>query len=171
MTMTSDASLAAIVASLDAQIALHREREAFHAEKESLHRQQRELHAAELEVLTKNLETFRAATAGVLDLAGRHIPSVPPAPAPPPPPAPDPDPGRKPRLSRMVDLVLASLPPGKPFGLSHVAGEINRRYRDRLRKPADPRMVSVHLRRRLANGTLVAVERGRPYHEAQYARR
>jgi hypothetical protein len=164
MKMTSDAPLAAIMANLDAQIALHREREAFHAEQESLHRQQRELHAAELEVLTKNLETFRAAAAVVLDLADRHIPSVPP------PPVPDPDPGRKPRLSRMVDLVLATWPAGKPFGLSHVAAEINRRYAERLRKPVDPRMVSVHLRRRLANGTLVAVERGRPHHEALYAR-
>jgi hypothetical protein len=163
MTMTSDVPLAAIVANLEAQIALHREREVFHAEQESLHRQQRELHAAELEVLTKNLETFRAATAVVLDLASRHVPA-------PPPPAPDPDPGRKPRLSRMVTLVLESWPAGKPFGLSHVAAEVNRRYSDRLRKPVDPRMVSVHLRRRLANGSLVAVERGRPHHEALYAR-
>jgi hypothetical protein len=164
MAMTSDAPLAAVVANLEAQIALHREREAFHAEQESLHRQQRELHAGELEALTKNLEAFRAATAVALDLAGRHVPA-------PPPPAPDPDPGRRPRLSRMVDLVLASWPAGKPFGLSHVAAEINRRYGQRLRKPVDPRMVSVHLRRRLANGSLVAVERGRPHHEALYARR
>src|SRR4051812_42284378 len=98
MAITSDVSLSAIVANLDAQIALHRKREAFHAEQESLHRQQRELHAAELEVLTKNLETFRAATAAVLDLAGRHMTSVLP------PTAPDPDPGRRPRLSRMVTL-------------------------------------------------------------------
>ena len=164
MAMTSDVSLSAIMANLDAQIALHRKREAFHAEQESLHRQQRELHAAELEVLTKNLETFRAASTAVLDLASRHVPSVAP------PTAPDPDPGRRPRLSRMVDLVLESWPAGSPFGLSNIASEINRRYRDRLRKPVDPRMVSVHLRRRLANGTLVAVERGRPHHEARYAR-
>ena len=163
MAMTSDAPLAAILANLDAQIALHREREAFYAEQESLNRQQREIHTAELEVLTKNRDTFSAAAAVVLDLAGRHVPA-------PPPPAPDPDPGRRPRLSRMVDLVLASWPPGKPFGLSNVAGEINRRYRERLRKPVDPRMVSVHLRRRLANGSLVAVQRGRPHHEALYAR-
>jgi len=164
MAMTSEAPLAAIVANLEAQIAIHREREAFHAEHESLHRQQREVHAAELEVLTKNLEAFRAATAVALDLAGRHVPSVPP------PPAPDPDPGRRPRLSRMVALVLESWPAGKPFGLSNVAAEINRRYQERLRKPVDPRMVSVHLRRRLANGNLVAVQRGRPHHEALYAR-
>ncbi|HEV7785056.1 MAG TPA: hypothetical protein VGQ28_06940, partial [Thermoanaerobaculia bacterium] len=120
----------------------------------------------ELEVLTRNLEAFRAATAAALDLAARHVPAVPP----PPPPAPDPDPGRRPRLSRMVDLVLESWPAGKSFGLSNIAAEISRRYGARLRKPVDPRMVSVHLRRRLANGSLVAVERGRPYHEARYAR-
>jgi len=166
MAMTSEVPLAAVEANLDEQIAIHREREAFHAEQENLHRQQREIHAAELEVLTKNLATFRAATAAALDLAARHVPAVPS----PPPPAPDPDPGRRPRLSRMVDLVLQSWPAGSPFGLSNVASEIDRRYRDRLRKPVDPRMVSVHLRRRLANGTLIAVERGRPHHEARYAR-
>jgi hypothetical protein len=164
MTMTSETPLAAILANLDAQIAVHREREAFHAEQEGLHRQQREVHAAELEALTTNSEAFQAAAAVALDLAGRYVPSLPP------PPVPDPDPGRKPRLSRMVDLVLASWPAGKPFGLSHIADVINSRYRERLRKPVDPRMVSVHLRRRLANGTLVAVERGRPHHEALYAR-
>lgn len=165
MTMTSDSSLAAILANLDEQIAQHREREAFHAEQEALHRQQRELHAAELGVLAANREALRAAADAALDLAGRPVSATPP------PPAPDPDPGRSPRLSRMVALVLETWPPGKPFGLSNIAAEIARRYGDRLRKTIDPRMVSVHLRRRLANGTLVAVERGRPHHEAVYARR
>jgi hypothetical protein len=167
MTMPSDAPLAAVVANLDARIAVHREREAFHAEQENLHRHQRELHAAELEVLEKNLAAFREAAAAVLDLANRDSPLAPP---PQPAPEPDPDPGRRPRLSRMVDLVLASWPPGQPFGLSHVAAEIGRRYGNRLRKPVDSRMVSVHLRRRLADGRLVSIEKGRPHHQALYAR-
>ena len=165
--MTTDAPLSAILSNLEAQIALHREREAFHAQQEAHHGQQRQLHTAELEVLTKNLETFRAAAAVALELAGRPGAGM-TAPA---APAPDPDPGRRPRLSRMVALVVESWPAGQPFGVSHIAAEVHRRYRDRLRKAAHPRMISVHLRRLLAAGRLTAVQRGRPHHEALYARK
>src|SRR6185295_6073926 len=169
MAMTSDAPLSAILSNLEAQIARHREREAFHAQQEAHHGQQRQVHAAELEVLTKNLETFRAAATAALDLADR--PGIAMAASAAPAPAPDPDPGRKPRLSRMVALVVESWPAGQPFGVSHVAAEVHRRYRERLRKGADPRMISVHLRRLLATGRLTAVQRGRPHHEALYVRR
>ena len=167
MAMTTDAPLSAILSNLEAQIAQHREREAFHAQQAAHHEQQRRLHAAELEVLTKNLETFRAAAAAALDLADRPGASTPALAA----PAPDPDPGRKPRLSRMVALVVESWPAGQPFGVSHIAAEVGRRYRDRLRKGIDPRMISVHLRRLLAAGKIAAVQRGRPHHEALYARK
>ena len=168
MAMTTDAPLSAILSNLEAQIAQRREREAFHAQQEAHHGQQRQLHAAELEVLTKNLETFRAAASAALDLADRPGTSTPALAA--SIPAPDPDPGRKPRLSRMVALVVESWPAGRPFGVSHIHAEVHRRYRERLRKGADPRMISVHLRRLLAAGRLTAIQRGRPHHEALYAR-
>lgn len=167
--MRTDAPLSAILSNLEAQIARHRERETFHAQQESHHGQQRQLHAAELEVLTKNLETFRAAATAALDLADRPGASTPALAA--SAPAPDPDPGRKPRLSRMVALVVESWPANQPFGVSNVTAEVHRRYRDRLRKAVDPRMISVHLRRLLAAGRLAAVQRGRPHHEALYARK
>jgi hypothetical protein len=165
--MTTDAPLSAILANLEAQIAQRRELEAFHAQQETHHGQQRQLHAAELEVLTKNLETFRAAAAAALDLADRPGTSTLASAT----PAPDPDPGRKPRLSRMVALIVESWPAGQPFGVSNVTAEVNRRYRERLRKGADPRMISVHLRRLLAADRLTAVQPGRPHHEALYARK
>jgi hypothetical protein len=71
----------------------------------------------------------------------------------------------------MVALVVESWPAGQPFGVSHIAAEVHRRYRDRLRKAVDPRMISVHLRRLLATGRLAAIQRGRPHHEALYARK
>lgn len=163
--MTTDVSLAAVVSNLEEQIAFHREREAFHAGQEAQHRQQREQHAAELELLTGNLETLKTAAQTAVELAAR------PGAASRQLTAADPDPGRRPRLSRMVALVVASRPAGEPFGLAAVTAEIASRYRDRLRKGVDRRMVSVHLRRLLADGKLVAVRPGRPHHEALYARR
>src|SRR6266852_2942861 len=123
--MTADVSLAAVVASLEVQIAAHREREAFHAGHEAQHRQQRERHAAELELLTRNLEALKTAAQTAVELAAR------PGAASRPLTAADPDPGRKPRLSRMVALVVSSRPPGEPFGQAAIAEEIAARYRDR----------------------------------------
>ncbi|MBW8874237.1 MAG: hypothetical protein JF614_04685 [Acidobacteria bacterium] len=148
--MTSDTSVAAILANLEAQIAVHR--------------QQKELHAAELETLTQSLATLRAAAAVAQELADRPGIAIQPL------AAPDPDPGRKPRLSRMVTLVVESWPAGQPFGISGITAEIHRRYKDRLRKPPDPRMGSVHMRRLLAAGRLAAVRGSRPHHEALYTR-
>jgi hypothetical protein len=41
---------------------------------------------------------------------------------------PDPDPGRKPRLSRMVALVVESWPAGHPFGIAAIAAEVANLY-------------------------------------------
>jgi hypothetical protein len=162
--MTNEVSLAAVVSNLEEQIAAHRERQAFHAQQEAAHREQRERHGAELEVLTRNLEAFKAASQAAVELAAR------PGTAARPLTAPDPDPGRRPRLSRMVGQVVEGWPAGQPFGLGAVASEVANRYRDRLRKGVNPRLVSVHLRRMLADGRLVAIRKGRPHHEALYAR-
>ncbi|HEX4964179.1 MAG TPA: hypothetical protein VF173_25360 [Thermoanaerobaculia bacterium] len=162
--MKADASVSSIVSNLEAQIALRREKAAFHAQEEARHREQKEIHAAELEVLERNLAAFRSAAEAVVDLATRPDTATLPL------QAPDPDPGRKPRLSRMVSLVIASLPAGQPFGTTAITREVSLRYRDRLRKPANPRMVSMHLRRLLAAGHLKSVSEGRPHHEALYAR-
>ncbi len=70
----------------------------------------------------------------------------------------------------MVTLVVESWPAGEPFGTAAIASEIATRYRDRLRKGVDPRMVSVHLRRLLASDKLVSIRKGKPHHEALYAR-
>jgi DNA-binding transcriptional ArsR family regulator len=162
--MAKDVSLAAVVANLEEQIAVHREREAFHAQQEAQHQQQREHHAAELATLTHNLEAFKAAADAAVGLAVR------PGAATRLLPAADPDPGRKPRLSRMVALVVESWPAGEPFGITAIAAEVASRYRDRLRGGVDPRMVSVHLRRLLADGKIVSIREGKPHHEALYAR-
>jgi hypothetical protein len=70
----------------------------------------------------------------------------------------------------MVTKIVESWPVGQPFGTTAITNEINRRYRDRLRKPAGSRMVSLHLRRLLATGEVASVREGRPFHEALYVR-
>ncbi len=164
--MTTDVSLSSVLSKMEAQIAVCQEREAFHGQQEIHHREQRALYAAELEALERSLETLRAAAAAALELTGGPSASAVLVEA----PAPDPDPGRKPRLSRMVELIIESWPAGKPFGTAAVTDEVNRRYGPRLRRAVEPKMVSMHLRRLLAAGRLNAVRGGRPHHEALYSR-
>jgi hypothetical protein len=165
--MPSELSLTAIVARLQEQIAFRRDREAFHAEREVHHREQRALHAAELETLTASLEAFQATAATAVELASRNV--IPP-PAAPKAAVPDADVGRKPSLTRMVTRVVELQPAGESFGAAAVTAEINRHYGERLRRPVKDKLVSIILRRMLAEGTLRSVRKGRPHHEALYAK-
>ncbi|HEX9944780.1 MAG TPA: hypothetical protein VGG03_22455 [Thermoanaerobaculia bacterium] len=155
-------SLEAIVSRLEAQIAFDREREAFHAEKEAFHREQRSLFAAELEKLMSILESFKTAAATAMDLTSRAA-AV-------PPPAPNLDIGRKPSLTRMVERILETRPPGDVFGVNIITAEVNRHYGERLRRPVKEKLVSIVLRRMLRLGKLRSVREGRPHYEALYAR-
>ena len=159
--MASQLSLGEIIADLEAQIAFHREREAFHGERETSHREQRTQHAAALEQLTGKLETLKVAYAEAAGLVTRRAAAA---------PVPDPDAGRKLSLARMVARVVEARTSGQPFGISHVTAEVSRRYRDRFRKPVEPRLVSIVLRRMLAAGKLRSVRKGKPFHEALYSR-
>jgi hypothetical protein len=165
--MAVEASLSSLLSRLEAQMEVHRERERFHAEQEAHHRRQRELHAAELETFARSVETLRAAAETAEQLASR--PGAPARLL--EGPAPDPNPGGRPLLSRMVALVVESWPAGQPFGASAVTWEVRQRYREKLRRPPDPRMVSLHLRRLLASGRIDSVSPGRPHHEAMYRRK
>lgn len=161
--MTAEPSLSELLAKLEAQIAFHREREALAARQEALFREQRIAHGAELEALTRNVEALKAATRTAIELAGRSIPGL-------ASPEPDPDGGRRQPLPRMVARVLESLPAAEPFGAARVTAELNRRYREKLRRPVKARLVSIVLRRLLAAGKLRPVREGRPHHEALYER-
>ena len=162
--MSVELSLQQILANLEARIAFHREREAAAAQQEAVFREQRTAHAAELEALTRNLEALKAATATAVELASR------PTPASAPFLGPDPDAGRRLKLPRMVARVLEGMSAGEPFGTAAVTAELNRRYRERLRRPVPARLVSIVLRRMLDAGSLRSIREGRPHHEALYAR-
>jgi hypothetical protein len=145
-----------ILEALEAQIAYLKEREAFHAAQETVHREQRARHAAELEGITKHYENLRESLGAIEGLAARKPQS--------------PDRGGRTSLTRLVGLSLADLEPDQPFTASELAAEVDRRFGDRLKKPAERKLVGIALRRLLARGRLRMVRKGRPHTETVYAR-
>src|SRR5262245_50511025 len=61
-------SVEEIVAALEAEVAVHRERNAHHAEQEAFHRDKRSHHEAALEAAARRLEEFRAISAAALEI-------------------------------------------------------------------------------------------------------
>lgn len=154
--MSADLTVPQILEALDAQIEQHREREAFHARQEEMHRAERARHAAELERLTRHAESFRE---NLEALSGLR-----------PTPPRDLDPGDRPHLTRLAKLVVAEIEPDRPFGASEVTEAIDRRFGERLHGKADRNLVGIVLRRLREQGLLRLVRKGRPKHEALYAR-
>jgi hypothetical protein len=167
--LSSQLSVAQVMANLEAQMARLKEREAHHAQQEVFHREQRALHAAEYEEIARHYEAFSATAGKAAEMAARFgVPAPDPAPVPPPePPVPI-----KPALpSRLVERLVNELPMEEVFGSRRVAAEVNQRYARELRKPMDARLASTALRRLLADGTLRLAQKGTAYHEALYSRR
>jgi hypothetical protein len=168
-TVSSELSVAQILANLEAQMAMHQEREAYHAEQEVFHREQRAVHAAEYESVAKHYEAFKATAGSAAEIAAR-IAAAAPEPAPPQEPEQPPPPPGPALPSRLVARLIAELPAGETFGASRVAAEVNRCFRRELRKPIDSRLASTVLRRLLAEGEVRLVQKGTAHHEALYNR-
>ena len=159
-------SITEVLGQLEARAAVCREREAFHAAQETHHHEQRAAFAAELEAISGRLEAFRAAAAEAIELAARHAP---PAAA---PEARQVDLGSaaRPKLGRMVALLLEEKDPAAAFGPVGLAREVNGRFAGRLRRPVVPAQVSIVLRRMLRRGRLHQARPGRPHREALYSK-
>ena len=162
-------SIDEVLERLQEQVDFHAERETFHAAQEELHREQRSSHAAALEEARRRLEVFRAAATDALDLAER---SVLPAKRPSELAVEDVDLGSlsRPKLGRMVILILESKEPDERFGAIELSREVNERFRDRMRRSVDPAQMSVVLRRLHRRGRIHLLRAGRPYKEALYVR-
>lgn len=158
--MSPEVSLSQVLAHLETEIKLRREREAFHAEQEAYHREQRSREAAELAAVLQNFETLKAAAGTAAEIAARVPPPAPPARKLPP--------GKTKLRTTLVAELLEDLPEDEDFGPTWIAEELNRRYGRALVRPADSRFTSSALRRLLAQGWLELVEKGTPHHEAQY---
>lgn len=160
--MSSKMSIETIVSRLEAQIVFDQEREAFHGAQETFHGEQRAAFAAEVEKLTAVLEAFKTAATTAAELETRAAAFT--------PPKPNLDIGRKPSLTQMIRRIVEIRPAGDVFGTNIITAEINRHFRERLRRPVKEKLVSITLRRLERQGELRQVREGRPHHEALYAR-
>ena len=169
--MSSQLSVAKVLANLEAQMALHKEREAYHAQQEVFHREQRAFHAAGYETVAKHFEAFRAASSAAAEIADRVEAAAQAAAVLPAAPPEEPWPSRKrPQPGPLVSRVIEEMPPGEVFGASRVAEEVNRRFSRALPRPMDSRLASAVLRRLLGEGVIRLVKPGSPHHEAVYSR-
>ena len=166
--MSSQLSVAQVLANLESQLAFHQEREAHHAQQEALHREQRAVHAAEHEKVARAYEAFQASAGGAAEIAARAT-------------VPSPEmsrqlenaqnaPGKTTLPSRLVARAVAAIPAGETFSPSRIAAEVNQRFRAELKKPIDVRQASTTLRRLQAEGAVRLAQKGAPHHEALYTR-
>jgi len=158
-------SIEEVMASLEAEAKVHRERAAYHAEHEAHHREKRSHHEAELEALTRRLEEFRAASTAALELVGRLAPRPGP-----PDEGEDIGPASNPRLTKAVATILKELDETQSFGPGWLTAEMNRRHGEKLRKPVTPRQMSDVLRRLTRQGRLRQVRQGKGRYEARFVR-
>ena len=146
-----------LLEALEVQMAHHREREAFHAGQEAVHRDERARHAAELEKITRHYESLRESAGAIEGIAAAREPrSL--------------ERGGRTSLTRLVEQAVADLEPEQHFIASEVAAEVDRRFADRLRKPAERKLVALALRQIHKRGLVRLVRKGRPHKEAVYAR-
>lgn len=164
--MSSEMSVAKVLAKLEVRATLHREQQAFHAQREAHHREQRELHEAELEKVRLNLEAFRSAAATAVDLA-TQVTAEPSSST-----SLDIESGwGRLMVSRMIRAVVDSQPlGGEPFGGSDIAAEANKRFADRLHQPIDSRSAGDVLRRMGSEKRIHLVRAGKPFYEALYGK-
>lgn len=161
-------SVEEILARLQEQVDFHGEREGFHAAQEELHREQRSSHAAALEEARRRLDAFQAAATEAVELAERNV--VPPKRQAQDLEAEDLGSASRPKLGRMVMLLLREKGADERVGARALSREVNQRFRDRMRRAVDPTQMSVVLRRLHYRGLIHQVRPGRPYKEALYVR-
>ncbi len=161
--MSSQLSVAQVLANLETQMKLLRDQETHHAGQEAFHREQRAVHAAEYETVARHYEAFKASAGSAAEIAARV--------APPEPRREEPLPPLKPAMfSRLVARAVLEMPAGESFTPTRIAAEVNRRYPRELRKPIDSRLASTALRRLLAEGKVRLVRKGTAHRETVYAR-
>jgi hypothetical protein len=164
-TMRAQWSIEEIVASLETEAAVHREKRDGFAEQEAFYRKKRSYHEAELEAITQRLEEFRAASAAALELVARLAPRQGP-----PNVGEDIGPASNPRLTKIVQTILGELDPEQPVGPAWLTQEINLRHGEKLRKRVTRRQISDVLRRLARQEKLQKVRQGKQRYEAWFVR-
>ncbi|MES1245340.1 MAG: hypothetical protein ABUT39_27300 [Acidobacteriota bacterium] len=161
--MSAKLSVEEILTHLERQMAFHKQKEEHHAAQEVFHREQKALHATEHEAIVRHYEAFKATSGTAVEIAVRTGMSGKAS-------VRDLPPGQPVVRSRLVALLIEEIPAGQLFQASTLTAEMNRRFREALRKPADTLLVSAALRRLAANGVIRLVEKGSAHREARYTR-
>jgi hypothetical protein len=161
--LSAKLSVEEILTHLEKQMAFHKQKEEHHAAQEAFHREQKALHAAEHEAIVRHYEAFKETAGTAVEIAVRTGMSAKAS-------VRDLPPGRLVVRSRLVAKLIAELPDGELFQASTLAAEVNRRFREALREPADSRLVSAALRRMAANGIIRLAEKGSAHREARYVK-
>jgi hypothetical protein len=171
--MSSNLSIAAALAQMEAKIAYHKQQqehhtaqEAHHAERQAFHAGQKVLHEAEHRKAIERHEAFKAASAGI----GEMLADVKPASPFPASPAEDVAAEGWGWLSRLMNRVIEGKKPDEVFGASAIIAEIYARWGEKLKRRIEPRSASAALRRWAAMGRLRLVRDGRSYSESLYRR-
>ncbi len=159
--MSSQLSVAAILAHLEEEMAFHREQESHHAQHEAFHRDKRAFHAAEYEKIAGNYGAFKASAETAFEIATRAAEVR---------PLPEPLPVKRVLPSRLVARWVAEVPAGEPFSPTRAAEEVKRRFGAELSRPITSRLASTALRRLLADGEVRLVKNGTAHREAVYTR-
>ncbi|HEX6901835.1 MAG TPA: hypothetical protein VF789_19095 [Thermoanaerobaculia bacterium] len=165
--MSDGQTLQQILANLEAQMEVCREKEAYHAREEAAHREQREANAAELADLSRHYEALRSSAEAAVPLAARYSPPVPE------PPKEKPQeilpPGKPLVWSRLADRVIEGLPSGTLITPTSLAKMMDQRYKG-LPHPADPRVMSTILRRLISYGWVRRTQKGTSHRETTYVK-
>jgi hypothetical protein len=164
--MGTKSSVAQILAGLEAQIAHFEAQGPFHARQEAFHRAERERCESELGKLRERYKAFKKASAAAGEVVKGKAAASPARAA----GAAEEDTSPMPATT-LISWVVAGKAEGDSFGATAVAGEVNTRFANRLRRPLNVRSVSVALSRMAAEGLVKVVREGRAHHEALYARR
>jgi len=157
--MAPPASITRLLAQLERQLAHHREQEKLHSEQETAHREQRERHAGESARISHTVEALRSSLSSALGLV--DAPELDDG---------DLDTGRRGLLTRLVARIVERKMEDEHFGAAGITEEVNQRFPDLLREPAQAPHVSTVLARMARSGHIRQVRRGRPHHEAVYVR-
>jgi hypothetical protein len=163
--MSTKLSVAEILAKLEARIEFHRQQASHHVERETWHREQSAHHSAELQKVLARFEAFKATATEAAELAVESV-----IPQPVTAPVDDLPPGRRFTKAKLIFRVVEDQEKGKPFNATQITAEVNRRFRERLKRPVDKRVVGTALRRLRDAGEIQEVVAGRSFHEAQFSR-
>ena len=164
--MSSNLSVAEMLAHLQGKIVYHKEQQEEHAKQEAFHAEQRALHEAEHRKVVERFEALQAASAA----AGELLVDIKPSPPRPAPVFEEVKSGGWRWIAKLMDRVIETKTPGEVFSATTLADEIYERWGSKLRHDMDIRSAQTTLRRWAREGLIEVVRKGRSHHEALYTR-